>query len=417
MPVSSANKVLNENKMLEALFQNASVGMLVVDRPGNIIMANNFLIAMFGYENSQELIGSKIEMLLPSRFHNHHVRDRDKYNAHPERRPMGEGRDLFGVKKNGAEFPVEISLSSYENEQGFFVVAFVSDITKRKEIEQSVVAQQEELASINKTIEKLNTDLEDKVIVRTQQLQSAMQQLEKSKDELSRALNKEKELGDLKSRFVSMASHEFRTPLSTILSSASLLSKYNLSEEQDKREKHVNRIKSAVNNLTDILNDLLSIDKIEEGKVKAKESMFNVSHLVEGLCNELNGILKPGQTLVYKHQGSAEVYLDASLLKNTLVNLISNAIKFSGNDSVININTLVTSSEFVLKVKDKGLGIPKEDQKHLFERFFRGTNVTNIEGTGLGLHIVAKYVELMKGHISMKSDTGKGTEFIITFKI
>lgn len=416
MPITSANKAVNENKMLEALFQNASVGILVVDKPGNIIMANNFLVTKFGYENSTELAGNKIEILLPSRFHNHHIQDRNKYSAHPSRRPMGEGRDLFGVKKNGDEFPVEISLSSYENEQGFFVIAFVSDITRRKEIEQSVIAQQEELASINKTIEKLNTDLEDKVIVRTQQLQHAMQQLEKSKDELSRALNKEKDLGDLKSRFVSTASHEFRTPLSTILSSASLLSKYALSEEQEKREKHVSRIKSAVNNLTDILNDLLSIDKIEEGAIIARKSKFNVTDLVNDLCSELNGILKPGQKLNYEHDVTAEVYLDPLLLKNTLVNLISNAIKFSGNNSLIQITTSVKGSEFILKVKDEGLGIPKEDQKHLFERFFRGTNVTNIEGTGLGLHIVAKYVELMNGSINVESDTATGTEFTIIFK-
>ncbi|MEP6594682.1 MAG: PAS domain-containing sensor histidine kinase [Ginsengibacter sp.] len=417
MPTYTENQILKENQQFEALFQNASLGILVIDKTGDIVLVNNFLVAQFGFDNSNELIGNKVEVLIPVRFHKHHVKDRNGYNANPERRPMGIGRDLFGVKKNGDEFPVEISLSSFNNDEGFFVIAFVSDITKRKEIEQAVFHQQEELASINKTIEKLNHELENKVIVRTQQLQSTLQELEKSKDELIKALSKEKELSDLKSRFVSMASHEFRTPLSTILSSVSLLAKYSVSEEQEKRDKHIHRIKSAVNNLTDILNEFLSIDRIEDGKIIAKNSLFDIKELITNLCNEINGILKPGQQLIYKHTGNTDIYLDSSLLKNILINLISNAIKFSGENSPINILSNVVESIFKLKVKDAGIGMSKEDQKHLFERFFRGTNVSNIQGTGLGLHIVGKYIELMNGNITVKSELEKGTEIIITFHV
>jgi signal transduction histidine kinase len=330
---------------------------------------------------------------------------------------MGVGRDLFGVKKTGEEFPVEISLSSYKKEDNFFVIAFISDISRRKEIEKAVFDQQKELAEINKTIERLNQDLENKVEERTEQLQVTLQELEKSKDELTRALSKEKDLGDLKSRFVSMASHEFRTPLSTILSSASLLAKYSLSEEQDKRDKHINRIKSAVTNLTDILNEFLSIDKIEDGKIVAKNTFFDIKELISGLRNEMNGILKVGQQLNYTHTGKTDIYLDASLLKNILINLISNAIKFSNENSPINISSNVYDNIVELKVKDAGMGMSKEDQAHLFERFFRGTNVSNIQGTGLGLHIVGKYIELMDGDIRITSELEKGTEIIITFHV
>ena len=409
------NSRFNSDQKMEALFQNASLGILVIDKSGEIVLVNNFLLMIFGYQEVDDLIGKKVEVLIPSRFQHQHVKDRNGYSVNPERRPMGVGLDLFGVKRNGEEFPVEISLSSYSNTEGSFVIGFVSDITRRKEIEQSVLDQQKELAERNKLIVKLNQELENKVEMRTQQLQSAMQELEKSKDELTRALSKEKELGDLKSRFVSMASHEFRTPLSTILSSASLLAKYSLTDEQDKRDKHIFRIKSAVNNLTDILNDFLSIGKIEDGKITAKNSLFDIRELVVNLSGEMNGILKAGQKLICTHSGSTDIYLDASLLKNILINLISNAIKFSGQNSQIVISSSVFDEVIELKVRDAGIGMSQEDQTHLFERFFRATNASNIQGTGLGLHIVGKYIELMDGDIKIKSELEKGTEIILTF--
>jgi PAS domain S-box-containing protein len=416
MPSDKA-ELLHEHQKFEALFQNASLGILVIDQNGDIILVNNFLIALFNYNSPNDLIGKKVEVLIPSRFHRHHVHDRDSYAKHPSSRPMGIGRDLFGIKHTGEEFPVEVSLSGYNTAQGRFSIAFISDISKRKEIEEAVYQQQQELAEINKTIERLNQELESKVATRTEQLQGAMEQLEASKDELTKALSKEKELGDLKSRFVSMASHEFRTPLSTILSSASLLAKYTLSEEQEKRDKHIQRIKSSVNNLTDILNEFLSLGKIEDGKVIANHIEFNIKEFVTSLCNEINGILKKGQKLMYEHSGITTVVLDPALLKNILINLLSNAIKFSGENAEINIRTSLSHNKFQLNVSDKGIGISNEDQKHLFERFFRGNNVTNIQGTGLGLHIVGKYIELLNGSISVESELEKGTEFIINFEV
>jgi PAS domain S-box-containing protein len=416
MPSDKA-ELLHEHQKFEALFQNASLGILVINQNGDIILANNFLVSLFNYQDPNDLIGKKVEVLIPSRFHRHHVHDRDSYAKHPSSRPMGIGRDLFGVKHTGEEFPVEVSLSGYNTAEGRFSIAFISDISKRKEIEEAVYQQQQELAEINKTIERLNQELESKVVVRTEQLQATMEQLEASKDELTKALSKEKELGDLKSRFVSMASHEFRTPLSTILSSASLLAKYTLTEEQEKRDKHIQRIKSSVNNLTDILNEFLSLGKIEDGKVVANHIEFNIKEFVTSLCNEINGILKKGQKLVYQHTGATTIVLDPALLKNILINLLSNAIKFSGENAAINIKTSLTGNKFQLMVVDQGIGISNEDQKHLFERFFRGNNVTNIQGTGLGLHIVGKYIELLNGSITVESELEKGTEFLINFEV
>ncbi len=406
-----------EDQRFEALFQNASLGTLVANEHGEIALVNNFIASAFGYQNTDELIGKKVELLIPSRFHHHHVRDRENFNKNPQRRPMGVGRDLFGVKKTGEEFPVEVSLSSYTNEEGFFVIAFITDITKRKEIEQATFDQQKELAERNLTIESLNQELENKVNERTHQLQSTLQQLEKSKDVLTKALGKEKDLGDLKSRFVSMASHEFRTPLSTILSSASLLAKYSLTEEQDKRDKHIQRIKSSVTNLTNILNEFLSIGKIEDGMVAVNNIEFNVKELLISICNEMHGLLKSGQKISYEHKGNTNIFLDPSLLKNVLFNLLSNAIKFSAENSQVHFSGEVNDNSFEIIVKDEGIGMSDADQEHLFERFFRGANAINIQGTGLGLHIVGKYMELMNGNITIKSELEKGTGITLTFNL
>ena len=414
MPTSELRLAIEKIKY-EALFEYASLGILVVNQKAEIILANTFLLSQFGYNDSNELIGKKMELLIPQRFHSAHVHDRNEYIANPQRRPMGLGMDLYAVKKDGSEFPVEVSLNNYEAGGESFVIAFVNDITKRKEIENATLQQKEQLALINQRIEQFNNDLEQQVALRTSQLQETLTELEISKEELLKALSKEKELGDLKSRFVSMASHEFRTPLSTILSSASLVSKYIKEEEQDKRDKHINRIKSAVNNLTDILNDFLSFGKIEDGKVMAHFTLFNIKELITTVCNEMAGIVKTGQQIIYHHQGGQMVQLDPSLLRNVMINLLSNAIKFSPLDGKIEVKSELNDTHILLTVKDNGIGISEEDKNHLFERFFRGANVTNIQGTGLGLHIVEKYVELMNGNIDFESKLEKGTSFTITF--
>jgi len=406
---------LTGNEKFEALFQHASLGILIVNQDAEIILANNFLLRQFGYEHQHELAGKKIEVLIPSRFRGGHVHHRDQYLTQPKSRPMGLGTDLFGVRKNGEEFPVEVSLGNYRSENANFVIAFVNDISQRKEIEAAMRSQKEELAAINQKIEQLNDELEEKVMLRTHQLEEAMKVVEQSKDELSVALSREKELGDMKSRFVSMASHEFRTPLSTILSSASLVARYTQTEEQDKRDKHIQRIKSAVHNLTDILNEFLSIGKIEDGKIVTNFSVFNVRELLTNICNELQGITKAGQQLRLDFEGDELVELDITLLRNVFINLLSNAIKFSPENAVISIGGIVDESGAVFTIRDKGIGISMDDQEHLFERFFRGKNATNIQGTGLGLHIVGKYVELMNGQIRCNSELEKGTTFIITF--
>ncbi len=393
-------EMANEAHRYEALFNHASMGIVVVNSSAQILSVNPFALNLFGYKIA-ELIGKPIETLIPSRFRNRHVDHRYDYTHNPKSRPMGVGLDLYATKKDGTEFPVEVSLGNYDNNGEKNIIAFVSDISIRKKAEQEV--------------EKLNDELEATVEQRTKDLTDALHQLEKSKEELSKSLIKEKELSELKSRFVSMASHEFRTPLSTVLSSSYLIEKYISIEDQPMREKHLQRIVSSVNMLTDILNDFLSVGKIEEGKIQVRLSEFNIEDHINAIIVEIQHNLKKGQGIIYSHHGNADVLMDPSLFKHIMMNLVSNASKFSSTDSQIEIETKGDKKQLALTVKDKGMGISKEDQKHLMERFFRGTNAGNIQGTGLGLHIIAKYAELMKGVVTCESELEKGTTFKIIF--
>jgi signal transduction histidine kinase len=256
---------------------------------------------------------------------------------------------------------------------------------------------------------RLNAHLEAKVEERTLILKEALQKLEESQIELSEALDKEKQLNEIKSRFVSMASHEFRTPLSTILSSATLISKYVQTEENDQRERHLKKIKDSVSHLNGLLEDFLSLGKLEEGKVTVNVSSFSVKEFIEDVVEEMRTMQKKGQQIIYKYDGQESFIADKRLLKNVLINLLSNALKFSKEDSTVWITVHNKGEQLFVKIKDEGVGIPDEDQDHLFTTFFRGKNVTNVQGTGLGLPIVKRYLDLLKGDIFLESKVNVGT--------
>jgi signal transduction histidine kinase len=330
---------------------------------------------------------------------------------------MGHNRDLHGQKKDGKNFPVEVSLSTYVRDGERYVIAFIIDITHRKETEESMIRQQQQLEKVTNDMRKLNAELEAKVEERTVILKEALQRLEQSQAELSEALDKERELNEIKSRFVSMASHEFRTPLSAVLSSASLLSKYTTTEEQDKRNRHILRIKDSVKHLNDLLEDFLSLGKLDEGKIGAIETEFDLPETMRETAEDMKGILKNGQQLNYKHEGENRIVTDRKLIRNILINLISNAVKFSEENAPIDIYSKVADSTAIISVQDHGIGISDEDQEHLFSSFFRGKNAVNIQGTGLGLHIVKRYMDLIGGSIELKSKLEKGTTITLTIPV
>ena len=548
---------------LNALFEYSTEGMIIASGRGEIMMINPMAERQFGYEKG-ELVGKRIEVLIPDRFSERHVKHRESYSRNPYPRPMGKGNLLHAKRKDLTEFPVEISLSNFTTEEGKFTIAFIIDISDRRKSEELLQSEKElaqmyldiapviflvleknqtvrlinqngcqilgypeneivnknwfdlfvstedkqnsknlftrmmegkassidsfeyeietasghkrliawknsiirdergntlailsagediterklheeliekaniELKQYSEVILKLNSDLEKRVKERTEELGELVRKLEntnkelaieikerrqaellleKKREELNVALEKEKELSELKSRFVTMASHEFRTPLSTILSSASLISKYNETGEDEKRTKHIERVKSSVHNLTSILNDFLSLGKLEEGKIQCTPSEFDISSFCNDLVNELKEVTKKGQTISYKHSGSSsKVYLDKNLTRNICINLISNAIKYSGEGSSILFKTEISESHLQISIEDCGIGIPESETQHIFERFFRAKNALNIQGTGLGLNIVKKYTELMSGEVSFTSIDNKGTTFIV----
>lgn len=230
---------------------------------------------------------------------------------------------------------------------------------------------------------------------------------------LEQNLNKERELNEMKSRFVSMASHEFRTPLTTINSSASLILQYHEKEKYERLDKHVSRIKNAVRNLTSILNDFLSLEKLESGNITTTFEELNLVQLVDEILDEMSGNLKSGQKLINHASGKCLYPIDAQLFRNIIINLVSNAIKYSNEGDKIEINIGNQDGHCLISVKDHGIGIPAKDQERMFSRFFRAGNVTNIEGTGLGLNIVERYLELLDGSLSFESNEGEGTTFFV----
>jgi PAS domain S-box-containing protein len=535
-PISAKN-------LFQTIFEQSSLGLVVVDEGGIIVFANQFASNMFGYEKD-EFINLPLEHLMPHRFRERHGKHFGEFLKNHTNRKMGDGMELFAMGKDGMEFPVEISLDAHEVDDKKYSVAFINNISKRVEdknknielnrsLSITVNNRTKELSRTLQTLELLNERLESSLISQKAILDNAKvmlfstnkigiirffnpeaerltgytekevvnietpvifhksSEIEICRDELKNkyglefendidvilekalrneicnqeciyinkkgenipvsltltsmkdkkkqlvgfmgvaidlterkkaelnlmeALTKEKKLGELKSRFVTTASHEFRTPLSTISSSAYLIEKYTEQADQPKRQKHLDRIISAVNNLSNILNDFLNVGKIEEGKIELNPTLFSIPNFMEKLFLEIKSILKPGQNIHYVHEGEDEINTDPSIFRNIMINLLSNAIKYSSSDSNIEINTKINDHTFQVEVHDHGIGIPEEDQEHLMDRFFRGKNAINIPGTGLGLHIVSKYVERMNGEISFVSKLNEGTTFKLIFK-
>lgn len=407
---------------LKAVIKTAVDGIIIIDSRGRIQMANEAAQRLFGYE-LEELLNQNIKMLMPEPHQSQHDTYLDNYQRTGEEKIIGIGREVSGKRKDGRLFPIRLAVSKVETEHGRLFVGVIHDLTNQKaaekkilslnrQLEQKVEERTEKLTEVVNKLLQSNIKLEQEI----KEKESAEAALLKNEQELKEALEKEKELNELKSRFVSMASHEFRTPLTTIASSSELLSMYKKTEQQEKREKHLKRIKSAVTNLTGVLGDFLSLSKLEEGKIHSQPVEFTLEELLKEAVEDMYSLLKPEQTIKTNFTKTNQtVILDKKLFKNILINLLSNAIKYSDKGSAIWLNVKLENKLISASLKDEGIGIPEEDQKHLFSRFFRAENAINIQGTGLGLNIVKRYLEILNGSIEFESVQGKGTIFY--FKI
>ena len=405
---------------LKSIIDTAIDGILTIDNKGIVESMNPAAASLFDYE-VEEVLGNNIKMLMPEPYHSSHDGYIHRYNETKEPRIIGIGREVQGKKKDGTIFPFRLAVSEVILNDRVIFTGIVHDLTEVKKAESE--------------IKELNKQLEDKVNERTIELEKAVNKLlqsnsvleteinerilvedklKKSEKELIQALSKEKELNELKSRFVSMASHEFRTPLTSIQSSTSLLGKYVADIDNEKIDKHLKRIKSSVSMLTGILNDFLSLSKLEEGKVDVYLTTLDIEELCAEVIDATQGLIKSKeQRIMHTIHGEVRpILVDQRILKNILFNLISNAVKYSESDIYCDVYFKENSME--IQVKDSGIGIPTEDQKYLFTRFFRAGNVTNIQGTGLGLNIVKRYIDLLQGEIRFESIPEEGTVFYVT---
>ena len=505
-PVEISIDQISFDGICHVLFESAAEGLAVVNTKGQILMANERLGEMFGYEPN-ELEGKQIDILVPRKYAENHHHHRERYNEAPTRRIMGTGRDLSGRRKDDSEFPVEIALNHFETGEQRYIIALVSDITQRKTAElelarlnqdleervqsrtnelkesqniYSVIARNfpngtinvfdnkfdyvfaegrelfrmgvtsEELVGTNylsrldETVREevrsslesvfegqhLTFDLEvsekfyelhavpltdtigqiNQILV----VENNVTQQKKAEMNVLQTLEKEMKLNELKSRFVSMASHEFRTPLSTVLSSLSLLEKYDQMGQAENKPKHFSRIRSSVRHLTNLLNDFLSLEKVEAGKINVTIEEIDIKGLLEEIVDQHRQMTKPGQSILFEYFGPTEIYTDRNLVQIMCANLLSNAIKYSKEGSVVELQAKMTVNQIVIEVKDSGIGIPYQDQENMFGSFFRASNASNIEGTGLGLNIVSKHLQLLKGNIIFDSVPDEGSIFTIT---
>ncbi len=284
-------------------------------------------------------------------------------------------------------------------------MTLVVDISVRKQQEEEIL--------------ELNTQLEKKIEDRTQALQKNVEllkmEIEKRKEaenKIKESLRKERELNELK------VSHEFKTPLSGIATSATLVGKYPKEEQQDKRDKHINTIQSKVRYLNNILDDFLSMERIESGKVNYKYSLFPLSKVINEVVYDANMLLKEGQKINYP-EGIDDIVIDfdEKILELAFTNLVNNAIKYSSEDTTIDIKVKKMNNQLMVEVCDEGMGIPEKEQKYVFNRYFRAENALLSQGTGIGLNIAKNHLENLKGTITFTSEENKGSIFIITIPI
>jgi two-component system sensor kinase FixL len=367
---------MENTALLKAIIDNAIDGIITIDEKGIIETINPAGCKLFEYD-ADEVIGKNVSMLMPAPDSSRH----DNYLRHYQHtgRPhiIGVGREVMGLRKSGVIFPFQLGISEVQYSGRKIYTGFIQ---------------------------------------RTRLLEESITALEEAKAKVSKSLQQEMELSQLKSRFVSMASHEFRTPLSSIQLSAILIEKYAGDCIHPGIVKHVGKIKGSVNSLTGILNDFLSLERLEAGEFKAVPKVFDMVCFSEEITEEMQLIAKQNQQIIYQHTGlSSSVQIDRALLRNAIINLISNAIKYSGENTFIEFNTEITPTLLRVIIKDNGIGIPENDQKHLFEAFFRAHNTGTIPGTGLGLNIVERYAKLMNGQLQFTSKVNQGACFTLSF--
>lgn len=400
-------------KRLNAVIETAIDGIVMINSHGIIESVNQATIGLFGYQRS-ELLGKNVSILMNSDHrdqHNHYIHN---YETTGEAKIIGKDREVFARKKDGTVFPIRIAVSQFVVDENKYYTGIIHDLSDvweareeilklNKKLEERVVERTNSLESVVNKLLSTNVNLEREV----QERKAVEQKLLASEVQLKNLLSQEKNLNELKTRFLTMASHEFRTPLTSIKSSAGLIRKYKDGEGQLRRERHVSRIFKAVDHLTQVLEDFLYLGRLEEGHIELRYASMELMELLEEVHQDLETLIGPDRKVVINLCPKIELYSDKKILKHILLNVMSNALKYSKQDIQVSIQEDELGVQ--ITIEDKGIGIPEAELKHLFDRFYRADNALNIEGTGLGLHIVKQYLDLLEGRVEIRSVVDQGT--------
>lgn len=425
MSISTAH-LFDDQNFFQSILDTAHDGIIIIDIKGTMILANPSVAKLFGY-SIDEIIGQPINLLMPEPHKSQHdlyIRNHMETGAN---KIIGIGREVLGQRKDGSLFPLRLAVSEFQSKDQLFFTGVLHDLSAQKEAESNLWF--------------LNKNLENLVDSRTGQLQESLNQLnninknleqeielrkiaeEKLKfreQELIDSVEKERSLNLLKSRFVSIASHEFRTPLANILSSLDLVERYSKEEHIQSRTKHISKIRSNIHYLNGILNEFLGLTRIEEGLVEISNEPFCFKTFLQELIEDFNHLKKTGQTFHVDIKDPDKSYMietDKNSFKLIFNNLVSNAIKFSNENTNLWISLSYNNGFYIVSIKDEGIGIPEEEKKYIFDIFYRASNVLNIQGTGLGLNIAKKYLDLIQGKIEIESEEGTGTTISIHIPI
>ena len=402
-----------DDEVFNILLNAVSEGVLIVDEHQIIMEANESAKTLFGY-GEKELLGKNLNILVPKQYRSNHGEHFEFFLKNHKKRQIGAGRNIYGERKDGSVFPAEIGLNTFSIYDKNFVMALIIDISARKGQEHKMQEFTSQLEKkIAKRTKRLNTTIKELKLVNLK-LDEENKMRTDAQEKTKLALQKEKELNELKTKFLSLVSHEFKTPLSSILTSAILLGKYQLNEQQQKRDKHIKTITDEVHYLNNILNDFLSVEKLETGKVKYKYSNFKLSKVVNEAVYNSNMLLKEGQKIIYPENiDDYSLVQDEKILELALSNLIHNAIKYSPENTTIQVEAMQDKVNTTLRIIDYGKGIPENDQKNIFTPYFRAENVLNTQGTGIGLSIAKSHLENLGGTITFTSKENIGSTFIL----
>ena len=362
---------------LRALLEVAPDAVITVDDQGKIVLVNSQTEKLFGYQRA-ELLGQPVEKLIPERARGSHPRLRTEYAANPHTRAMGTGLELSALRKDGTEFPVEISISPIHTSEGFRVISSIRDVSERTKIQRQIEQQNRELELRNREVERAT---------------------------------------QLKSKFLASMSHELRTPLNAIVGFSDLLAEGTPGALNDKQKRFVNHIKEASGHLLQLINDILDLSKIEAGQLEFRPEDFLIKDALPEVLSTIRPLASAKNLEIQAYQDVAySVYADRVRFKQILYNLLSNAVKFTPPGGRISIDCEEESGHICLSVTDTGVGIRAEDQAVIFEEFrqVEGNIHTAAGGTGLGLAITKRLVEQQGGTISVESEPGKGSRFRFT---